>query len=85
MKAGGFFVLPKQVRHKGVFAKMTVAIEGVYGKGSRTEKRVEGLRQWDFSSRFQVFEVVHFHFLVRDCVEHFFHVERSLDPIDFVP
>jgi mannose-6-phosphate isomerase-like protein (cupin superfamily) len=33
VKANECFVLPKHTRHKCVFKKMTVAIEGVYEKG----------------------------------------------------
>jgi quercetin dioxygenase-like cupin family protein len=33
VKPGQCFVLPKHVKHKCVFRKLTVAIEGVYEKG----------------------------------------------------
>jgi mannose-6-phosphate isomerase-like protein (cupin superfamily) len=33
VKAGEYFVLPKHVKHRCVFRKMTVAIEGVYETG----------------------------------------------------
>lgn len=32
VRTGEFFVLPKHVRHKCVFTKMNIAIEGVYEK-----------------------------------------------------
>ena len=33
VKAGECFVLPKHLKHRCVFRKMTVALEGVYEKG----------------------------------------------------
>lgn len=39
VKAGEWFVLPKRLKHRCIFKKMTIAIEGVYEKGLYHEKR----------------------------------------------
>jgi mannose-6-phosphate isomerase-like protein (cupin superfamily) len=38
IKPNGCFVLPKHVKHRCVFKKMTIAVEGVYEKGFRQAK-----------------------------------------------
>jgi mannose-6-phosphate isomerase-like protein (cupin superfamily) len=60
VKAGECFVLPKHLKHRCVFRKMTVALGGVYERGlqSNDRKRVGDLGERNLCYRRQVFQHV---------------------------